>query len=133
MHGQLVNKPYNIITWQDKKYTGATGWIVIHNTVYGIAGGGLFMHKSASLQELPDLAYSMSLKNSLQCPLFGGGKGGIKFDPHHPKAKAVLKRFLHDNREIIASEWCTGGDLNTTTQEITELLAEDSYLKSPFF
>ena len=132
MQGPVFDQPYKIISWQDKINTGAIGWIVIHNIVNGVTGGGLFMDESASLQEVTDLAYTMSLKNSLQQPIMGGGKGGIRFDPCHPGAKAVLRRFLHDNLEIITTHWCTGGDLNTTTQAITELLAEVSPLKSPF-
>jgi glutamate dehydrogenase (NAD(P)+) len=128
----LTSNPYEIITWQDRENTGAVGWIVIHNLINGVAGGGLFMHESASLQEVKDLAYTMSLKNSLQNPLFGGGKGGIRFDAKHAQAKSVLKRFLQDHIELIKSRWCTGGDINTTTQEITQCLNEVSDLESPF-
>ncbi|AIK95728.1 Glu/Leu/Phe/Val dehydrogenase dimerization domain-containing protein [Candidatus Odyssella acanthamoebae] len=132
MRNPIINKAHKIITWQDKENTGAIGWIVIHNVVNGVAGGGLFMHESACLQEVKDLAYTMSLKNSLQHSIFGGGKGGIKFDPAHPAAISVLKRFLYDNSEIIKNEWCTGGDLNTTTKDITVHLKEVADIKSPF-
>ncbi len=132
MYNPVINKPQKIIIWQDKQNTGAIGWIVIHNLVNGVAGGGLFMHHSASLQDVKDLAYTMSLKNSLQSSIFGGGKGGIKFDPFHPEASSVLKRFLQDNSEIIKNEWCTGGDLNTTTKDISTHLEEVTDLKSPF-
>lgn len=132
MYNPIINKAYKTITWQDRGNTEAIGWIVIQNIVNGVAGGGLFMHESASLQEVEDLAHTMSLKNSLQSPMFGGGKGGIKFDPKHPEAPSVLKRFLYDNREIIQNEWCTGGDLNTTTKEISDHLVTSANIKSPF-
>ena len=132
MDKQTLNIPYKIITWKDKADTGAVGWIVIHNSINDVSGGGLFMHESASLQEVKDLAYTMSLKNSLQRPIFGGGKGGIKFNPQDPRAKSVLRRFLKDNSQIIKLEWCTGGDLNTSTKDITAYLSEISDIKSPF-
>lgn len=132
MHRQTVNRPYKVISWQDPKDTGAMGWIVIHNLVNGVAGGGLCMHESVSLQEIKDLAYTMSLKNSLQAPLFGGAKGGIRFDASHPDASSVLKRFLQAHLDIIKTEWCTGGDINTTTQAITQHLTEISDIESPF-
>lgn len=126
------SEPQQVIYWQDKKNTGAVGWIVIHNLINGIAGGGLFIHETATLQEVKDLAYTMSLKNSLQTPMFGGGKAGIRFAANHPACKGVLKRFLLDNLEVIQNKWCTGGDINTTTDEITYHLAENSEVKSPF-
>lgn len=124
--------PYKIITWKDTESTGAIGWIVIHNLANQISGGGLFIHETASLQEVKDLAYTMSLKNALQQPVFGGGKGGICFDPKDPRAPGVLKRFLQDNIEVIENQWCTGGDINTTTQAITQSITEVSNIQSPF-
>jgi glutamate dehydrogenase (NAD(P)+) len=132
MQALTPTQPHKIITWKDTENTGATGWIVIHNLVNGVSGGGLFMHESASLQEVKDLACSMRYKNALLQPMIGGGKGGIKFNANDPRAKSVLKRFLKDNVDTITAEWCTGGDINTTTEEITQLLSEVSPLKSPF-
>lgn len=113
---------YKVVTWNDKENTGATGWIVICNLANNIAGGGLFMDPSASLEETIDLAHTMKLKNALQQPVFGGGKGAIKFDPYHAEATGVLQQFLNDNIELISKEWCTGGDINTTTSKITACL-----------
>lgn len=124
--------PHKVITWQDKEPTGAIGWIVIHNIVNGVSGGGLFMDESATLQEVKDLAYTMSLKNSLQNPVFGGGKGGIKFNAYHYKSKGVLERFLKDNVNVIKSIWCTGGDINTTTKEISDIIKNFTDMQSPF-
>lgn len=129
---QKIKNPYKIVRWQDKENTGAIGWIVIHNLVNNISGGGLFIDPNASLDEVVDLAHTMRLKNALQQPMIGGGKGGIKFDPNHPDAKFVLQRFLEDNIEILRKEWCTGGDLNTTTSEISYYIEKTSSLKSPF-
>ncbi|MCF6777682.1 hypothetical protein L3V83_14015 [Thiotrichales bacterium 19X7-9] len=125
-------EPHKVITWYDKKNTGAVGWIVIHNLINGVSGGGLFMSSSASLQEVADLAYTMSLKNSLQIPKLGGGKGGIKFDAEDPRANDVLKRFLKDNIDIIKKYWSTGGDINTNTEDIENILINNSNLKSSF-
>lgn len=124
--------PHQSIEWTDPDGTGAIGWIVIHNEVDGVSGGGLFMDESATLNEVQDLARTMSLKNSLQKPLFGGGKGGIRFSPHSPYASGVLDRFLRDHKSIIQHKWCTGGDLHTTTPMITDSLQRMTGLPSPF-
>lgn len=128
----MRNTPQKIIYWDDALRTDAVGWIVIHNLVNGISGGGLFMSNSASLKEVQDLAYTMSYKNSLQSIPFGGGKGGIRFNPKDPEAKGVLKRFIEDNKEIIRELWCTGGDVNTSTNDIIAIINSISGIRSPF-
>lgn len=124
--------PILTIEWKDPEGTGALGWIVIHNEVGGVSGGGLFMDESATLKEVKDLAQTMALKNSLQDPVFGGGKGGIRFSPIHQDAPAVLERFLKDHAFLIQNRWCTGGDLHTTTKQIAETLCRVSDVSSPF-
>lgn len=121
-----------VIAWNDSEPSGATGWIVIDCLINGVSGGGLFMHEHATEQEVTDLARSMTLKNGLQSPQFGGGKGGIRFDPRHPDAPGVLRRFLVDNKECIEHEWCTGADLNTSNEVIHRIIQDDLGLQSGF-
>ncbi|MGB0525079.1 MAG: Glu/Leu/Phe/Val dehydrogenase dimerization domain-containing protein [Flammeovirgaceae bacterium] len=123
--------PYQVIHWQDQ-LTPAQGWIVIDCLINGVSGGGLFMSPMANEQEVTDLAHSMSFKNALQSPQFGGGKGGIRFDPNHPDAEAVLQRFLVANKKILENVWCTGADLNTDNTIIHRIIQEDVGLKSGF-
>lgn len=125
------SKPYKIIHWHDSE-TDAEGWIVIDCLINGVSGGGLFMTPHAREQEVIDLAHSMSYKNALQFPQFGGGKGGIRFDPNHPEAEQVLKRFLVDNKDVLENLWCTGADLNTDNTIIHRIIQEDVGLKSGF-
>jgi glutamate dehydrogenase (NAD(P)+) len=121
----VSNGPVKIIKWKDKQ-TKAIGWIVIHSLINGIAGGGLFMHAKATLQEVSDLAKSMSYKNCIiKNPQMGGAKGGIKFDANHPEAQNVLARFLIDNKAIIENLWCTGGDLNTSNEIIETIVKRE--------
>jgi len=121
-----------IIHWSDKEPTGAIGWIVIDKKINKVAGGGLFMHKDASLKEVQDLARSMTYKNSLQEIPFGGGKGGIKFDHNDIRAKEVLERFLQDHKNILEDVWCTGADLNTTNDQINHIVKMKLGMASPF-
>jgi glutamate dehydrogenase (NAD(P)+) len=125
------SKPYKIVHWVDPKNTGAEGWVVIDRLINGVAGGGLFMHKNASLGEVIDLSRGMTFKNSLQKIPFGGGKGGIKFDHKNNSAHRVLERFLEFNKELIEEIWCTGADLNTTNDQITKII-KNLGLSSPF-
>ncbi|MCX5233516.1 Glu/Leu/Phe/Val dehydrogenase dimerization domain-containing protein [Streptomyces sp. NBC_00233] len=123
--------PCRVLPWQDSK-TDATGWIVIDRLVNGVSGGGLFMHPEATVDEVADLARTMSFKNTLQDPQFGGGKGGIRFDPGSPEAEGVLRRFMADNKALLATEWSTGADLYTSNETIEKIAREDLGLPSAF-
>ncbi len=112
-----------IVNWNDKE-SSAIGWIVMENIINGSAGGGIFMTPEATLQETKDLARTMKYKNSLQTPLHGGAKAGIKFDPSDKHAPEVLKRFLLDNLELIKTTWVTAADLNTDNHFIHSVLNE---------
>ncbi|MFE4373652.1 Glu/Leu/Phe/Val dehydrogenase dimerization domain-containing protein [Streptomyces sp. NPDC056835] len=120
-----------VFHWRDD-LTEAEGWLVIDSLVGGVSGGGLFMHPRVTLSEVADLAATMSLKNTLQRPRFGGGKGGIRFDPASPQAEDVLRRFMIAHREVIAREWSTGADLYTSREVIERIAREDLALPTAF-
>ncbi|MFI8294255.1 Glu/Leu/Phe/Val dehydrogenase dimerization domain-containing protein [Streptomyces sp. NPDC085614] len=119
------------IEWRDDQ-TDAVGWIVIDALVNGVSGGGLFMHPGATQAEVTDLAATMTLKNTLNRPRFGGGKGGIRFDARRPEAEGVLRRFMAANREVIAERWSTGADLYTSNEAIERIARQDLGLASAF-
>ncbi|MFC8132160.1 Glu/Leu/Phe/Val dehydrogenase dimerization domain-containing protein [Streptomyces sp. NPDC057302] len=120
-----------VFHWRDDE-TEAQGWLVIHSLEGGVCGGGLFMHPNVTLSEVADLAATMSLKNTLQRPRFGGGKGGIRFDPTSPEAEGVLRRFMIAHRDVIAEEWSTGADLYTSREAIERIAREDLALPTAF-
>lgn len=129
---EFITQGLELIEWNDSEGTGATGWIAIDTLINGVSGGGLFMHAEATAQEVIDLARTMSLKNTLQSPQFGGGKGGIRFNPSDPRAEQVLRRFLIANKEILKHKWCTGADLNTRNDVIHRIIQDDLHLESGF-
>jgi glutamate dehydrogenase (NAD(P)+) len=123
--------PAQVIEWRDDR-TDAVGWIVIDALVNGVSGGGLFMHPGATQAEVADLAATMTLKNTLNQPRFGGGKGGVRFDAGSPEAEGVLRRFMLANREVISTQWSTGADLYTSNEVIERIAREDLGLPSAF-
>ncbi|MEI8061658.1 MAG: Glu/Leu/Phe/Val dehydrogenase [Candidatus Berkelbacteria bacterium] len=56
-------------------------WRVAFNTNLGPAKGGIRFHPEVSEGEVKSLAFWMALKNSLVGLPYGGGKGGVKFNP----------------------------------------------------
>ncbi|CAO1621725.1 unnamed protein product [Parajaminaea phylloscopi] len=100
--------------WKDAE-TIAEGWIVIDAPEPTAAGGGLFLHEQATLQEVRDVACAMSTKLAVSSqPQVVGAKGGIRFSHRDAEAPRVLERFIRDNAAVISTYWGTGGDLNTS-------------------
>ena len=74
-------------TWTDP-VTGATGYLVVHTLVSGIATGGTRMRAGCTMTEVEDLARGMANKTATFDLPVGGAKGGIDFDPKDPRAAA---------------------------------------------
>ena len=66
-------------------------WRVAFNTALGPAKGGIRFHPEVSEDEVKSLAFWMSLKNSLAGLPYGGGKGGVKFNPKNKNKKYLEK------------------------------------------
>lgn len=111
-----------VYEWSDKE-TYAYGWIVIDSPQPTLAGGGLFMHPDATLQEVQQVARTMTHKLAVSPqPQLVGAKGGIRFNHNDPRAHKVVERFVRDNANVISRYWATGGDLNTSHHEINRYL-----------
>lgn len=117
-HPQLLDaQPYASLNWTDPE-TGATGYLVVHTLVSGVATGGLRMRAGCTLTEVEDLARGMATKTAAFGLPVGGAKGGIDFDPKDDRADAVLERFCAAMRPWLDSHWVTAEDLGVTQQQI---------------
>lgn len=84
------------------------GYRVQHNNILGPYKGGMRYHPEANLDEMKALAAWMTYKSALHEIPFGGGKGGIKFDPtKHSKGELerVTRRFTHALGNNIGPDW----------------------------
>lgn len=91
----IVNFP---VRMDDGQYRLFKGYRVQHNNILGPFKGGIRYHEDVSLDELKGLAAAMTWKSALHDIPFGGGKGGIKFNPRlHSKAELerITRRFTH--------------------------------------
>src|SRR5699024_11390309 len=91
--------------------SGATGYLVVHTLVSGLATGGLRMRAGCTLGEVEDLARGMATKTAAFGLPVGGAKGGIDFDPKDDRADEVLERFCSAMRPWLDSHWVTAEDL----------------------
>ncbi len=72
------------------------GYRVQHNNALGPYKGGVRFHPHVGLDDVKTLAALMTMKCSLVRIPFGGGKGGVKCDPHslsHDELMRVTRRF----------------------------------------
>ena len=103
--------------WNDEP-TGARAWFVVDRLVSGLCSGGIRMRKGLVLEEVVDLARTMSHKMAVLEIPYGGAKSGIDWDPSSPDAPAVLQRFIGAIRPYVAERYATGADLGTHEDEI---------------
>lgn len=129
----INNTAHQIFHWSDPVKTGAIGWVVIDSLVNGLSAGGLFMHPKATIDEVSDLARTMSFKNTLLEPIIGGAKAGIRFNHQDPRAPDVIRRFLLAHKNLLESCWYTGADLNTRNDFIFDVIEHELKLPSVFY
>lgn len=91
----IVNFP---VRMDDGSYRLFKGYRIQHNNLLGPYKGGLRYHESVSLDDIKALAAMMTWKCALMNLPYGGGKGGIKFDPNgvsQPELQRITRRFIH--------------------------------------
>lgn len=116
-------EPVFRVIWTDPD-TGVQGFCVIHRLVGDIATGGTRMRAGCTLQEVEDLARGMSRKAGVFGLPVGGAKGGIDCDPHDPRARVVLARFVDAMRPLLETRWVTAEDLGVPQTLLDEVFEE---------
>ena len=100
----ILSQPKNelIINFPVKMDSGEVrlfkGYRVQHSNMLGPFKGGMRFHPSVTLDDVKALAAMMTWKCALMRIPFGGGKGGIKFDPHSvskSELQRITRRFTH--------------------------------------
>lgn len=116
-------EPLLQLTWTDPD-SGTRGYCVIDRLVGDIATGGTRMRVGCTLSEVRDLARGMSAKTGVFVLPVGGAKAGIDYDPHNPKAREVLARFVQAVRPILDDYWVTAEDLGVPQTVLDEVFDE---------
>jgi glutamate dehydrogenase (NAD(P)+) len=101
----IVNFPVRMDSGEVRLFKG---YRVQHNNLLGPFKGGIRYHPMVSLDDVKALAAMMTWKSALMRLPFGGGKGGIKFDPHsvsRQELQRITRRFTHALGENIGPEY----------------------------
>jgi glutamate dehydrogenase (NAD(P)+) len=111
----------------DEVITAET-FVVYHCTVRGPAKGGIRMWPDVTLEETGVLAELMTYKCALAGIPFGGGKSGIRLDPHKLTRfikTAIIKEYVHILREeLAAAAYIPAPDMGTGPVEMAVIFGE---------
>lgn len=100
----IVNFPVHLESGETRLFKG---YRVQHNNLLGPFKGGLRFNECVYLDECKALAFWMTIKCALQGIPFGGGKGGIKFNPREysrEDLKRISKQFAKALYPYIGSD-----------------------------
>ena len=122
----IINFPVRMDSGEVRLFKG---YRVQHNNILGPFKGGIRFHPQVSLDDVKALAAMMTWKSALMRLPFGGGKGGIKFDPHsvsRAELQRVTRRFTHALGENIGPEYdIPAPDVGTNSQTMAWMM--DTY------
>ncbi|CAN5572292.1 glutamate dehydrogenase [soil metagenome] len=122
----IVNFPVKMDSGEIRLFKG---YRVQHNNILGPFKGGIRYAPMVTLDEVKALATMMTWKGSLMGLPYGGGKGGIKFDPRaHSRGELerVTRRFTHALGENIGPEIdIPAPDMGTNSQTMAWMM--DTY------
>lgn len=131
----ILSQPKNelIINFPVKMDNGEVrlfkGYRVQHNNLLGPFKGGMRFHPSVTLDDVKALAAMMTWKSALMRIPFGGGKGGIKFDPHSvskAELQRITRRFTHALGDNIGPDYdIPAPDVGTNSQTMAWMM--DTY------
>jgi glutamate dehydrogenase (NAD(P)+) len=108
------------------------GYRIQHSNILGPFKGGMRYHEHASLDDFKALAAMMTWKCGLMNLPFGGGKGGIKFDPRavsRAELQRITRRFFHSLGSNIGPDYdIPAPDVGTNAQVMAWAL--DTYINT---
>jgi glutamate dehydrogenase (NAD(P)+) len=108
------------------------GYRIQHNNLLGPYKGGIRYHDSVSLDDLKALAAMMTWKCALMDIPFGGGKGGVKFDPSaysRDEVMRITRRFTHALGNNIGPSYdIPAPDVGTNAQTMVWMM--DTYMNT---
>ena len=108
------------------------GYRIQHSNLLGPFKGGIRYHESVSLDDLKALAAMMTWKCALMRIPYGGGKGGIKFNPREVsrgELQRITRRFTHALGSNIGPEYdIPAPDVGTNSQTMSWMM--DTYMNT---
>lgn len=125
----MVNFP---VKMDDGDYRLFKGYRVQHNNIRGPYKGGMRYADSVHIDEVKALAAWMTFKCALVNVPFGGGKGGVQFNPKEQSSGELMRitrRFVHALGTNVGPEYdIPAPDVGTNAQTMVWMM--DTYLNA---
>jgi glutamate dehydrogenase/leucine dehydrogenase len=124
--------PEKIIEVYEPK-SGMRGFLVIDNTALGPGKGGIRMTPTLDVNEVFDLARTMTWKNAIAGLPFGGAKSGIIADDKkisRQKKKELITAFAKAVKIVSPSHYLAAPDMNTDAEDIRHYVKANGNRKS---
>jgi len=99
--------------------TGITAFIVVHRLIGGVCGGGVRMSPNVTINEVAQLARTMTYKFAAVGVQVGGAKSGIIYDPRSPKKKEADAVFGKLAMPLLSTVYTIGEDMGTSADDVT--------------
>ncbi len=120
------------VKMDDGEYRLFKGYRVQHNNILGPYKGGIRYHHNVHIDEVKALATWMTFKTALSHIPFGGGKGGVQFDPKQCSEGELMRltrRFIHALGSNIGPQYdIPAPDVGTNAQTMVWMM--DTYMNS---
>lgn len=122
-----VNFPVRMDNGETRMLMGCR---VQHNNALGPYKGGIRYHQDVTVEEVMGLASAMTWKSALHDIPYGGGKGGVKFDPlacSPAELERVTRRFAYEISPFIGPDLdIPAPDVGTNAQTMAWMM--DTYM-----
>ena len=120
------------VLMDDGEYRLFKGYRVQHNNTLGPYKGGMRYHPDVHIDEVKALATWMTFKCALVDLPFGGGKGGVQFDPKslsEGELMRLTRRFTHALGDNIGPNYdIPAPDVGTNAQTMVWMM--DTYVET---
>ena len=123
----IIHFPVRLVSGEVRMFKG---YRVQHNNILGPYKGGVRYHQDVYLDECKALASWMTWKCALAGLPYGGGKGGVKFNPRDfgvDDLERITRRFTHALGSNIGPEYdVPAPDMGTNSQTMDWMM--DTYV-----
>ncbi len=99
--------------------TGLKAYIVVHRLIGGVCGGGVRMSPTVTIDEVAQLARTMTYKFAAMGVQVGGAKSGIVYDPRSPKKNEADASFGRLAMPLLSTVYTIGEDMGTNAEDVT--------------
>ncbi|MBI4094896.1 MAG: Glu/Leu/Phe/Val dehydrogenase [Candidatus Liptonbacteria bacterium] len=122
---------HELVAFTADRKSGLKSFIAIHNTNLGPATGGTrywaYDSEEEAFRDVLRLSRAMTYKCALARVPYGGGKGVIIANSHHPRRRKILAAYAK-RVNLLEGSFYTGEDVGITPDDISVLARQSHFI-----